>query len=163
MCSVSSLTRRDVLGMAAALLPVIACTPDVTTPEPSVIDAIPDDAVVITNDAVLVRVERIPALRPVDGAVVLLAARVILIRTGMETFRALSAECPHSGCGVSVIDKPRLICPCHGSEFDFRGDRLAGPAATGLRVLRADFDAAAGVLQVARSSAPQLRPNSSRA
>ena len=120
MCSVSSLTRRDVLGLAAAL-------------------------------------------RPVDGAVVLLAARVILIRTGMETFRALSAECPHSGCGVSVIDKPRLICPCHGSEFDFRGDRLAGPAATGLRVLRADFDAAAGVLQVARSSAPQLRPNSSRA
>jgi Rieske Fe-S protein len=149
--------------MAAALLPVIACAPDVTNPAPPVVDAIPDDAVMITNDSVRVHVERIPALRPVDGAVVLLAARVIVIRTGTETFRALSAECPHSGCGVSVIDKPRLICPCHGSEFDFRGDRLAGPAPTGLRALRTEFDASTGVLQVTRSSAPQLSPNSSRA
>jgi Rieske Fe-S protein len=163
MRSVSPLTRRDVLGMAAALLPVIACASDVTDPAPSVVDTIPDDAVVITNDSVLVRVERIPALRPVEGAVVLLAARVIVIRTATNAFRALSAECPHSGCGVSVVDKPRLICPCHGSEFDFSGNRLGGPAPTGLRVLRADFDEVSGLLRVARSIAPQLRPNSSRA
>jgi Rieske Fe-S protein len=159
----SSFTRRDVLGMASALLPVIACAPDVTDTTPPAVDAIPDDAVVITIDSVLVRVERIPALRAVDGAAVLLAARVIVVRTGADTFRALSAECPHSGCGVSVVDRPRLICPCHGSEFDFSGNRLAGPAPTGLRMLRADYDAAAGVLQVMRSIAPQLRPNSSRA
>ncbi len=149
--------------MAAALLPVIACAPDVTNSTPPAVDAIPDDAVVITNDSVLVRVERIPALRTIDGAAVLLAARVIIIRTGTTTFRVLSAECPHSGCGVSIIDTPRLICPCHGSEFDFSGNRLAGPAPTGLRMLRADFNEANGVLQVTRSIAPQLRPNSSRA
>ena len=158
----SSLSRRDVLGMAAALLPVIACAPDSTGVAATVVD-IPDDAVVILNAAVLVRVERIPALRPANGAVVLLAARVIVIRTGQTSFRALSAECPHSGCGVSVVDRPRLICPCHGSEFDFEGNRLGGPAPTGLRVLQSEFDAAAGTLRVARSIAPQRSPNSSRA
>ncbi|WP_310569165.1 Rieske (2Fe-2S) protein [Gemmatimonas sp.] len=159
----TSLTRRDVLGLAAALLPIVACGKPSQIVEPPEVDAIPDDAVVITNDSVLVRVERIPALRSIDGAAVLLAARVIIIRTGTTTFRALSAECPHSGCGVSIIDTPRLICPCHGSEFDFSGNRLAGPAPTGLRMLRADFNEANGVLQVTRSIAPQLRPNSSRA
>lgn len=135
------------------MLPVIACAADGASTEPPAVDAIPDDAVVITNDAVLVRVERIPALRTANGAVVLLAARVIIIRTGANAFRALSAECPHAGCGVSVVDRPRLICPCHGSEFDFEGNRLGGPAPTGLRVLRTEFDAAAGVLHVARSTA----------
>ena len=158
----SPLSRRDVLGMAAALLPVIACAPDSTGVAATVVD-IPDDAVVISNTAVLVRVERIPALRSADGAVVLLAARIIIIRTGQTSFRALSAECPHSGCGVSVVDRPRLICPCHGSEFDFEGNRLRGPAPTGLRVLQSEFDAAAGTLRVARSIAPQRSPNSSRA
>lgn len=159
----TSLTRRDVLGMAAALLPVIACAPAVTDATPPAIDTVPDDAVLMTNDSVLVRVERIPALRSPDGAVVLLAARVIVVRTGAITFRALSAECPHSGCGVSIVNRPRLICPCHGSEFDFTGQRLAGPAPTGLHVLRGDYDASTGVLQVMRRVAPQLNPNSSRA
>lgn len=148
--------------MAAALLPVIACGSDTTAVVAPVVD-IPDDAVVISDNAVLVRVDRIPALRLADGAVALLAARVIIIRTGQTSFRALSAECPHSGCGVSVVDRLRLICPCHGSEFDFEGNRLAGPAPTGLRVLQAQFDAATSTLQVARSVTPQLNPNSSRA
>ena len=132
-------------------------------PHPSLKNNLPDDAVLMSNDSVLVRVERIPALRSPDGAVVLLAARVIVVRTGANTFRALSAECPHSGCGVSIVDRPRLICPCHGSEFDFTGQRLAGPAPTGLHVLRGDYDASTGVLQVMRRVAPQLNPNSSRA
>jgi Rieske Fe-S protein len=118
---------------------------------------------VISIDTVAVQVGRIPALRNVDGAVVLLAARVIVIRTGPASFRALSAECPHAGCGVSVVTPPRLICPCHGSEFDFDGNRLAGPTPTGLRLLQSTFDSEAEILRVSRSALPQLSPNSSRA
>lgn len=161
--TVTTLSRRDLLGFAAALLPVVACSNDAQIGEPPVVDAIPDGSVVITVDSVAVHVGRIPALRDIGGAVVLLAARVIVIRTGPASFRALSAECPHSGCGVSIIDRPRLICPCHGSEFDFDGNRLGGPAPTGLRALQATFDTEANILRVSRSPVPQLSPNSSRA
>jgi len=161
--AVTALTRRHVLGMAASLLPIVACGANPSIAQPSDPDAIPADAVIITNDRVLISVERIPALRADDGAIVLLAARLIVVRTGAASFRALSAECPHAGCGVSVVDRPRLRCPCHGSEFDFEGNRLEGPAPTGLQRLRADFDQTSRVLQVYRSVAPQLSPNSSRA
>ncbi len=140
----SLLTRRRILELAAALLPVMACSSDTAVTEP-LLD--------IPDDAVMVRTERIRALDTVEGAVVLLAARVIVIRTGVDAFRALSADCPHAGCGVSIVDRPRLICPCHGSEFDFNGNRLGGPAPTGLRVLQSDFDITARMLRISRSHA----------
>ncbi|QJR37003.1 ubiquinol-cytochrome c reductase iron-sulfur subunit [Gemmatimonas groenlandica] len=151
------------LRVAAAMLPTIGCRGVMTGTDETLPDAIPPDAVVLSSDAIYVRVDRIPALSAADSAVVLLAARIIVIRTGPATFRALSAECPHAGCGVSVVDRPRLICPCHGSEFDFTGQRLAGPAATGLVLLQSEYDGVRAELRVLRAGVPQLSPNSSRA
>jgi len=144
----SSVTRRDVIRLAAAMLPIVSCGADVTSVPPQ--DDLPDDAVVISSTGVRVRVNRIPALLAADGVVVLLAARIIVVRTGPAAFRALSAECPHSGCGVSIVDRPRLICPCHGSEFNFAGDRLSGPAPTGLVLLQSEYDEARRELLVVR-------------
>ncbi len=149
----TSISRRRMLGLSAALLPIMACGSDRVVTEPGVPVSVPDDAVTVTSDAVLVRISRIAALSVADGAAVLLAVRLIVVRTGPESFRVLSAECPHAGCGVSIIDRPRLICPCHGSEFDFAGNRLAGPAPTGLRLRDASFDAATGILRVPAQSA----------
>lgn len=39
---------------------------------------------------------------------------------------ALSTRCMHRGCEVEPADD-RLVCPCHGSEYDLKGAVLQGP------------------------------------
>ena len=53
-----------------------------------------------------------------------------LVRTpgGIE---ALSAICPHLGCGVERYGTG-YFCPCHDSKFDALGARKSGPAPRGL-------------------------------
>lgn len=42
-------------------------------------------------------------------------------------FVVWSNHCTHVGCPVQTSDVG-FSCPCHGSQFDRRGDRVAGPA-----------------------------------
>lgn len=51
---------------------------------------------------------------------------VWLLRSG-DAVRALSATCPHLGCGVERAPNG-FGCPCHTSEFDASGKRISGPA-----------------------------------
>jgi cytochrome b6-f complex iron-sulfur subunit len=46
---------------------------------------------------------------------------------GAREFVVLSAICTHQGCTVD-IQAQQLVCPCHGSTFDRRGQVLRGPA-----------------------------------
>jgi Rieske Fe-S protein len=39
----------------------------------------------------------------------------------------LSAICTHQGCTVDIQGQ-QLVCPCHGSTYDRRGQVLRGPA-----------------------------------
>lgn len=49
------------------------------------------------------------------------------------TFVILSPICPHLGCRpIWSADAKRFQCPCHGSQFDFDGSHLAGPAPRGM-------------------------------
>jgi Rieske Fe-S protein len=49
------------------------------------------------------------------------------------SFVVFSSICPHLGCHFNWdTGQNRFICPCHGSEFSFAGDRVAGPAPRGL-------------------------------
>lgn len=45
---------------------------------------------------------------------------------------ALYTKCPHLGCTVPYVgpaDAPNAFqCPCHGSLYDFNGERTGGPA-----------------------------------
>ena len=42
---------------------------------------------------------------------------------------ALSATCPHAGCGIDYDSEHRqFVCPCHNSTFALDGRRLDGPA-----------------------------------
>ena len=48
-------------------------------------------------------------------------------------FLALHRKCTHLGCTVPWdIDERKFACPCHGSEFDIRGDVLSAPASRAL-------------------------------
>ena len=42
------------------------------------------------------------------------------------SFVAVSTRCMHRGCQVEPADG-KLICPCHGSEYDTQGAVLKGP------------------------------------
>jgi len=47
---------------------------------------------------------------------------------------ALSAICPHLGCGVERFGSG-YFCPCHESKFDVHGERKSGPSPRGLDAL----------------------------
>jgi Rieske Fe-S protein len=48
-------------------------------------------------------------------------------------FVILSPICPHLGCRPAWNDGAnRFQCPCHGSQFSFEGEHLAGPAPRGM-------------------------------
>jgi len=52
---------------------------------------------------------------------------VILIKKN-EEIDLLSSKCTHLGCQINKTENNRLICPCHGSEYNFEGQSLKGPA-----------------------------------
>ena len=56
-----------------------------------------------------------------------------LRRTADDKYEALSAVCPHLGCGIGWDAAAKtFLCPCHDSRFDAAGARLTGPAERGL-------------------------------
>jgi cytochrome b6-f complex iron-sulfur subunit len=79
---------------------------------------------VVSRKKTLLSVEK--ASIPVHGALVYRESRVAVIREAGEIY-ALSLVCTHLGCSVTVTPR-ELLCPCHGSVFDRRGNVVKGPA-----------------------------------
>ena len=52
------------------------------------------------------------------------------------------SRCTHLGCRINKADGDKLVCPCHGSEFDIKGNALKGPANKALQKLDYSFDKA---------------------
>lgn len=52
-----------------------------------------------------------------------------------ETTTVLSAHCTHLGCKINQTEKDRLVCPCHGSEYDLNGNVIKGPAYKSLELI----------------------------
>ncbi|CAL9596369.1 Rieske (2Fe-2S) protein [Streptomyces sp. Tu 3180] len=44
--------------------------------------------------------------------------KVVVSRSEDGAFTAYSSVCTHAGCPANELEGTRLICPCHGSEFD---------------------------------------------
>jgi cytochrome b6-f complex iron-sulfur subunit len=86
-----------------------------------------------------------PAGSPVDPASIpeggsapgmLAGEKVVVVRTGADSFTVLSATCTHLGCLVSYQDADReLVCPCHGGRYDLGGNVLGGPPPEPLRIM----------------------------
>jgi Rieske Fe-S protein len=53
--------------------------------------------------------------------------RPVYLRRSEDGWTAVLAACTHRGCQPEPVGD-RLECPCHGSEFSFEGEVLAGPA-----------------------------------
>ena len=63
---------------------------------------------------------------------------IYVLVLGNRRYAALSPICTHLGCTVEIEDG-RLVCPCHGSNYDREGRVLRGPAERPLSRFRAEL------------------------
>jgi len=62
------------------------------------------------------------------------SGNIIVIRSGENSYMALSKVCTHQGCEVTYNHSSgQLPCPCHGSVFGTDGNVINGPAETALK------------------------------
>lgn len=62
---------------------------------------------------------------------------IYVLALGNGRYAAVSPICTHLGCTVE-IEEGRLVCPCHGSNYDREGRVLRGPAERPLGRYRAE-------------------------
>ncbi|WP_431998308.1 Rieske (2Fe-2S) protein [Streptomyces fungicidicus] len=71
-----------------------------------------------------------------DGAKLYRDHNVVVSRSGDGTLKAYNTVCTHAGCPINKLDGTKLVCPCHGSEFDaITGKVLREPAVAPLKPL----------------------------
>ena len=76
----------------------------------------------------------IAALSPAVPHPVTLGGRSLVLVAWEDAWYALEDRCSHAGCAFSedgAVEDGRLVCDCHGSEFDLR----SGAVGSGLEVL----------------------------
>ena len=56
-----------------------------------------------------------------------LPAPIYLHKISEEEYSAFLMLCTHNKCELDATSK-MLVCPCHGSEFDLKGNVTEGPA-----------------------------------
>lgn len=64
------------------------------------------------------------------------AGDFILI-TENNQLTVFSARCTHLGCRIKDFRNDKLVCPCHGSEYDLTGSPVKGPAFRNLEKVNA--------------------------
>jgi|GEM_PF-653041 len=80
-----------------------------------------------------------PADYPPNSVTLLPEQKVFVVRAVEGYFYAMSAICPHLGCITKWWkDLGEVRCPCHGSRFGVKGEKIAGPAPRGLYQLQMD-------------------------
>jgi Rieske Fe-S protein len=121
------LRRREFLGLCAsvAALPVLGACASVLVRQ-----------VPLTNGRVELPLSQYPELREPGNALQILPngetdPLIVLVDTeGKHT--VVSSQCTHRGCTVEA-QRDRIVCPCHGSTYDRKGEVLRGPAQRPLR------------------------------
>ncbi|GED87668.1 Rieske 2Fe-2S domain-containing protein [Streptomyces sp. NPDC056112] len=70
---------------------------------------------------------------PEGGAKLYRDHNVVVSRGADGTLKAFSTICTHAQCPINKLQGTKLICPCHGSEFDATtGEVVRSPASTPL-------------------------------
>ncbi|MCC6930252.1 MAG: Rieske (2Fe-2S) protein [Gemmatimonadaceae bacterium] len=135
------LDRRGFLTqsmLAAAALALAACGSDgVTgTTSPGTVGA-------------SIKLSDYASLSAVGGValVTLSGASLAIVRTGADTFIALSRSCPHEGALVSSTSTG-FTCPRHGARFSITGTWTGGQRTSSMRSYTTTYDATAGTVTI---------------
>ena len=155
--SASDLNRRSFLSISGATvlscLIAQACGDGTTGPGGGVVEPPPAGSTSFINGIVTLRLALIPALTATNGHQVLgltdgnRRADLVILHVG-TTFRAFTSICTHEGCTVTGYTNQRMVCPCHGSEFNQNGRPVAGPAPSPLREFAVTLNTTAQTLTI---------------
>jgi len=80
---------------------------------------------------VAIGLDKLKPLQTVGASVTfkLKGTLVMLIRDGETSVKGFSPICTHKECTVEhTAGAEKIVCPCHGSEYDMEGQVLTGPA-----------------------------------
>jgi Rieske Fe-S protein len=53
---------------------------------------------------------------------------IVVTQPAAGHFLGFSSVCTHAGCHVADVTGGKIVCPCHGSEFNLDGTVARGPA-----------------------------------
>jgi Rieske Fe-S protein len=66
---------------------------------------------------------------PVGGGKVFPERQLVVTQPTAGTFKAFDAICTHQQCTVGNVTNGKIICPCHGSQYNIADGSVAqGPA-----------------------------------
>lgn len=102
-----------------------------------------------TTTGATIKVSEQPALATVGGVALVTIANspFAIVRTGANTFLALSRVCPHQG---SIVNKTSngFLCPNHGAQFSSTGAWVGGERTSNMRSYTTTYDATTDTLTV---------------
>jgi cytochrome b6-f complex iron-sulfur subunit len=64
--------------------------------------------------------------------------KVVVVKQN-DKLKIFSTSCTHLGCRIKKAEEGKFICPCHGSEFNIKGEAIKGPASKPLKLLSYKF------------------------
>ncbi|WP_317899829.1 ubiquinol-cytochrome c reductase iron-sulfur subunit [Aurantibacillus circumpalustris] len=64
---------------------------------------------------------------------------IALYKINENEYKALYLQCTHQGCELAAHDT-LMVCPCHGAEFNPKGEVTNGPAETNLKTFVTSSD-----------------------
>lgn len=108
--------------------------------------------VTVAGSVVTIDLAQQPALTAANGFLLIPTTdtKVFVIHVG-TAFRAFTSICTHQQCDVNSFNGTRILCPCHGSQYDINGKPVAGPAPDPLREFTAQLNSANNTLTVTKS------------
>lgn len=92
--------------------------------------------------------QRIKIILPSDLPLGISFVDKVIVSKNENKLVVFSSSCSHLGCKISSEKDGKLICPCHGSNFDHQGKPLLGPAVKPLEKLDISIDKKTGELVV---------------
>jgi Rieske Fe-S protein len=155
-------TACGLAGLAA--LSLIDCGGGDATTAPKITDPriVKKDTVISTTTGdpkfqiigtqVRVFLKNVPELASIPSLFLMAEAATIVLRVGDAAYEAFTAVCTHEGCLVNGLTGNHILCPCHGSEYDFSGMNVAGPAPAPLTSFTLTFDATLNELLINRTT-----------
>ena len=64
---------------------------------------------------------------------------IAIYKLNDNDYKASLLQCSHQGCELSPYETT-MVCPCHGAEFNTKGEVTQGPAETGLKTFVTTYD-----------------------
>jgi Rieske Fe-S protein len=87
----------------------------------------------VSGSVITVDLAQVPALTAANGFILVARPSTIIIHAG-DDYRAFTSICTHEQCTVGDFRGGRIVCPCHGSQYDTSGRIRKGPAPKNLEV-----------------------------